>query len=82
VVVALGADVQVGFEFGLEENGAAAGALDPKALGSYAPGLTIVGDWGKVGFAKILIGVAVRLAIVVGLETLSGPLEPGHTDPL
>jgi hypothetical protein len=36
VVAALGADVEVGFELGFEEDGAAAGALDPEALGADA----------------------------------------------
>ena len=36
VVLALGADVQVGFEIGLPDGLAAAHALDPEALGAHA----------------------------------------------
>ena len=69
VVAALGADVDVGFELGFEEDGAAARALDPEAFGLDAGGLAVVRDWREGRFcAEILIAVriAVGLAVVVG----------------
>ncbi len=77
VIAALGADVGVGLELGLEEDGAATGALDPEALGFDAGGLTVVGDWGKCGFrAEVGIGIA------VGLDIRVCSFEPGHNDSL
>jgi len=62
VVLALGADVQVGFEVGLPDGLAAAHALGPKALGAH---LSPAGIGGTVA-----TGVGFVLTFVT--------LEPGH----
>ena len=51
VVLALGADVQVGFEVGLPDGLAAAGALDPEALSAYTFFLVVVRGFELAVFA-------------------------------
>lgn len=62
---ALGANVEIGLEIGLEESLAAAGALAPQPFGAYAALLVIT-------------GVADRASGAAGWEIAVLALEPGH----
>ena len=68
VMLALGAHLQVGFEFGFVESLAAAGAFDPQALGAHAFCARIA----------VLASRAVPRSGIVAVLTL----KPRHTDPI
>src|ERR1019366_3641498 len=66
MVLALGADVEVGRQVGLEDRLTVTRALDPKAVGAN----------------PLLGGVSAALGVGVGFVIATLSLEPGHQDSL